>query len=65
MGVAQMHTAVGDLVGMGGAGPGFVARMFRLPDLDLTVVLLTNTNRDDETVDILFEQVVQAAEMAP
>jgi hypothetical protein len=29
-------------------------------------VLLTNTNRDDETVDILFEQVVQTAlENAP
>jgi hypothetical protein len=24
------------------------------------VVLLTNTNRDDDTVDVLFEQVVQA-----
>jgi phenylpyruvate tautomerase PptA (4-oxalocrotonate tautomerase family) len=35
--------------------------MFRLPDLNLTVVLLTNTNRDDETIDVLFEQVVQAA----
>jgi hypothetical protein len=61
MGVAQMHTAAGDVVGMGGDGPGFAARMFRLPDLNLTVVLLTNTNRDDETVDVLFEQVVQAA----
>jgi D-alanyl-D-alanine carboxypeptidase len=61
MGVAQMHTAAGDVVGMGGDGPGFAARMFRLPDLNLTVVLLTNTNRDDETIDVLFEQVVQAA----
>jgi CubicO group peptidase (beta-lactamase class C family)/pimeloyl-ACP methyl ester carboxylesterase len=66
MGVAQMHTAAGDLVGMGGAGPGFAARMFRQLELDLTVVLLTNTNRDDETVDVLFEQVVQTAlERAP
>jgi D-alanyl-D-alanine carboxypeptidase len=66
MGVAQMQTAAGDVVGMAGDGPGFAARMFRLPDLDLTVVLLTNTNRDDETVDVLFEQVVQAAlETAP
>jgi D-alanyl-D-alanine carboxypeptidase len=66
MGVAQMHTAAGDVVGMAGDGPGFVARMFRLPDLDLTLVLLTNANRDDETVDVLFEQVVQAAlETAP
>jgi CubicO group peptidase (beta-lactamase class C family)/pimeloyl-ACP methyl ester carboxylesterase len=66
MGVAQMHTAAGDLVGMKGDGPGFAARLFRLPERDLSLVLLTNTNRDDETVDILFEQVVQTAlENAP
>ena len=40
--------------------------MFRLPESDLTVVLLTNTNRDDETIDVLFEQVVQVLlEIAP
>jgi D-alanyl-D-alanine carboxypeptidase len=66
LGTAQMQTPAGDLVGMGGAGPGFVARLFWLPDSDLTLVLLTNTNRDDETVDVLFEQVVHAAlETAP
>jgi D-alanyl-D-alanine carboxypeptidase len=66
MGVAQMHTAAGDLVGMKGDGPGFAARLFRLPERDLSLVLLTNTNRDDETVDVLFEQVVQTAlEIAP
>ena len=66
MGVAQMHTAAGDLAGMAGDGPGFAARMFQLPEADLTVVLLTNTNRDDETVDILFEQVIQVVlESAP
>jgi CubicO group peptidase (beta-lactamase class C family)/pimeloyl-ACP methyl ester carboxylesterase len=61
MGVAHMQIAAGDLIGMGGAGPGFAARLFRLPESDLTVVLLTNTNRDDGTVDVLFEQVVQMA----
>jgi D-alanyl-D-alanine carboxypeptidase len=61
MGTAQMQTAAGDLVGMGGAGPGFVARLFRHPERNLTVVLLTNTNRDDDTVDVLIAQVVQAA----
>jgi D-alanyl-D-alanine carboxypeptidase len=61
MGVARMHTAAGDLAGMAGDGPGFAARMFRLPEADLTVVVLTNTNRDDETVDVLFEQIVQVA----
>jgi D-alanyl-D-alanine carboxypeptidase len=61
MGVARMQTAVGEVIGMGGDGPGFVARMFRLPESDLTVVLLTNTNRDDETIDVLFEEVVPIA----
>ncbi len=61
MGTAKMETAAGDLVGMSGAGPGFAARMFRLPEQDLTLVLLTNTNRGDSTVDVLFEQVIQAA----
>ena len=61
MGIAQMDTAAGDLIGMKGDGPGFAARLFRLPERDLTVVLLTNTNRDDETVDVLFEQAIQAA----
>jgi CubicO group peptidase (beta-lactamase class C family)/pimeloyl-ACP methyl ester carboxylesterase len=66
LGAAQMQTAAGALVGMGGAGPGFAARLFRQPESDLTVVLLTNTNLDDETVDVLFERVVQAAlETAP
>jgi hypothetical protein len=46
---------------MAGDGPGFAARLFQLPESDLTLVLLTNTNRDDETIDVLFEQVIQAA----
>ena len=61
MGVAQLHTAGGDLIGMKGRRSGFAAHHFRLPKRDLTLVLLTNTNRDDETVDGVFEQVVQAA----
>jgi D-alanyl-D-alanine carboxypeptidase len=66
MGTARMETPSGDLIGMGGAGPGFVARLFRLPESNLTLVLLTNTNRDDDTVDVLFAQVVAAAvAMAP
>jgi D-alanyl-D-alanine carboxypeptidase len=61
MGVSRMQTPAGNLIGMGGAGPGFVARLFRHPELNVTVVLLTNTNRDDDTVDVLFEQAVQRA----
>jgi D-alanyl-D-alanine carboxypeptidase len=61
MGTARVQTPSGDLIGMGGRGPGFAARMFRQPESDLTVVLLTNTNLDDDTVDVLFDRAVQAA----
>jgi hypothetical protein len=43
---------------MNGSGPGFVARMYRLPTR-ATVVLLTNTNLEDDTVNAIFEQAVQ------
>jgi hypothetical protein len=42
---------------MNGSRPGFVARMFRLVEGG-TVVLLTNTNLEDDTVNIIFEQIV-------
>jgi D-alanyl-D-alanine carboxypeptidase len=61
MGVARMTSPAGELVGMAGDGPGFAARLFRLADKDLTVVLLTNTNRDDDTVDVAFQEAVDVA----
>jgi D-alanyl-D-alanine carboxypeptidase len=65
MGAARVQTPIGDLIGMNGSGPGFVARMYRLPT-GATVVLLTNTNLEDDTVNAIFEQAVQAAlETAP
>ena len=48
-------------VGHEGDGPGAGARMFRLAELDLTVVLLTNTGGADETVGSLFAQAVWLA----
>ncbi len=60
MGVARVQTPMGGLIGMNGSGPGFVARMFRLPT-GATVVLLTNTNLEDDTVNAIFEQAVQVA----
>jgi D-alanyl-D-alanine carboxypeptidase len=60
MGVARVQTPMGGLIGMNGSGPGFVARMYRLP-AGATVVLLTNTNLEDGTVNAIFEQAVQAA----
>jgi len=58
MGVARVQTPMGGLIGMNGSGPGFVARMYRLPT-GATVVLLTNTNLEDDTVNAIFEQAVQ------
>ena len=59
MGVARVQTPSGELIGMDGDGPGFAARMFRLPEADLTLVLLTNTDRDDDTVDALIDEAVR------
>ena len=59
-GVARVQTPMGGLIGMNGSGPGFVARMFRLPT-GATVVLLANTNLEDDTVNAIFEQAVQVA----
>ena len=39
MGIATMQSPSGELMGMGGAGPGYAARMFLLPEDDLPVVL--------------------------
>jgi D-alanyl-D-alanine carboxypeptidase len=60
MGVARVQTPMGGLIGMNGSGPGFVARMYRLPE-GATVVLLTNTNLEDDTVNSVFAQAVQVA----
>jgi D-alanyl-D-alanine carboxypeptidase len=49
------------LVGNSGDGPGAGARMYRLAAGDLTVVLLTNTGGDEETVDALLAEAVRAA----
>jgi D-alanyl-D-alanine carboxypeptidase len=61
MGIARMQTPGGEVIGMGGSGPGFAARMFRQPDTELTLVLLTNTALEDDTVDTIFEEAMHAA----
>jgi len=62
MGVFRMQSPDGEtLVGNSGDGPGAGARMYRLADADLTVVLLTNTGGDVETVDALFAEAVGVA----
>jgi D-alanyl-D-alanine carboxypeptidase len=57
MGVARVQSPAGELIGTNGSGAGFVARMYRLPTGG-TVVLLTNTNLEDDTVNEVFAEVV-------
>ncbi len=57
MGVARVETPAGALIGMNGSGPGFVARMYRLPNGG-TVALLANANLEDDTANTVFAQVV-------
>jgi D-alanyl-D-alanine carboxypeptidase len=61
LGVLRVQTPDGALVGHEGDGPGSGARMFRLPEADLTIVLLTNTGGVDETVSVLFAEAVRSA----
>jgi D-alanyl-D-alanine carboxypeptidase len=60
MGVARVQTPMGGLIGMNGSGPGFVARLYRLPT-GATIVLLTNTNPEDDSVNTIFAQAVRVA----
>src|SRR5829696_6124985 len=57
MGVARVETPAGKLIGMNGSGPGFAARMYRLPT-GATVVLLANANLEDDTVNDVFAQLL-------
>jgi D-alanyl-D-alanine carboxypeptidase len=61
LGVLRAHTPDGQLVGHEGDGPGAVARMFRLPETDLTIVLLTNSGGTDDLVSALFADAMRAA----
>jgi D-alanyl-D-alanine carboxypeptidase len=60
MGVMRYQTPDGALVGHPGDGAGSGARMFRLAEADLTLVMITNTG-DEETVDAVFADVVRVA----
>jgi len=60
LGAARWQTPAGEFIGHGGDGPGSTARMYRLADADLTVVLLTNTGGDEDTVDAVYMQLIEA-----
>jgi CubicO group peptidase (beta-lactamase class C family) len=62
MGVFRKQTPDGQvLVGNSGDGPGAGARMYRLADEDFTVVLITNTGGNEETLDTLLFEAVRVA----
>ncbi len=53
MGLFQLATPSGTLVGMDGSGPGFVSNMMRLIDEDVTAVVLVNRAPDDGSTEAL------------
>ncbi len=61
LGVMRAQTPDDELVGHQGSGPGSGARMYRIADADITLVLLTNTGDVDETVDALIAEAVRVA----
>jgi D-alanyl-D-alanine carboxypeptidase len=61
MGIFRLQLPDGEImVGNQGDSPGFAARMFQPVETDLTIVMLTNTGGDDEVVDTIYAQAVDA-----
>jgi D-alanyl-D-alanine carboxypeptidase len=58
MGIYRIGTPNGQLVGMDGVGPGFIASMMRLEEGDITVVTLVNTAPDDGTTDAIRDEAI-------
>jgi D-alanyl-D-alanine carboxypeptidase len=61
LGIVRWHTPGGDFVGHSGDGPGSAARVYRLADADLTIVLLSNTGGDEAPVDATYLDAIQVA----
>ena len=59
MGVYKIGTPNGELVGMDGTGPGANSSMMRLPEPDLTVVLIGNMAPDEGATELLRDEVVR------
>jgi D-alanyl-D-alanine carboxypeptidase len=58
MGVYRIGTPNGEVTGMDGVGPGFIASMMRLIDGDVTVVALVNMAPDDGTTDTIRDEAI-------
>lgn len=59
MGVYKIGSPSGELVGMDGTGPGANSSLMRLPDADLTVVVLDNLAPDEGATDMLRDEVIR------
>jgi D-alanyl-D-alanine carboxypeptidase len=57
MGVYKIGTPNGELVGMDGAGPGANSSMMRLPEADLTVIVINNMAPDEGATDTFRDEV--------
>jgi len=61
LGIVQWTTPGGKLTGHSGDGPGCSARMYRLDEADLTIVMLANIGGNEEPVDATYFDAIQMA----
>ena len=59
LGLVRRQTAGGPAIGHEGAGGGFETMLYRLPDLGLTFVAMTNSSGQDITLEAVFQDVIE------
>ena len=58
MGLMRRQTDGGPAIGHEGAGAGFESMMYRLPDLGITIVAVTNSSGQKATLESVFQGVI-------
>jgi D-alanyl-D-alanine carboxypeptidase len=58
MGLMRRQTDGGPAIGHEGAGAGFESMMYRLPDLGITMVAVTNSSGQKATLELVFQGVI-------
>lgn len=61
LGLIRIQTPDGVIVGHEGEGPGAGARMFRVPEADLTVILLANSGGADDLIGPIYADAIRVA----
>jgi D-alanyl-D-alanine carboxypeptidase len=59
LGLMRRQTEFGPAVGHEGAGAGFQTMLYRLPDLGITVVAMTNSSGQKITLEAVFQDVIE------